>query len=87
MRSVLHACRRLVISEHNLSLIGSRYSYKDYEKFYEQTFQPLQISDEELLKIPETIEQQEPDGEADDEDQERKPVNQQQTDDFEEDLW
>lgn len=87
MRGVLHACRRLVISEHNLSLIGSRYSYKDYEAFYEQTFLPLQISDEELLKIPETIEQQEPDGEDDDEGQKTQPAGKQETDDFEEDLW
>ena len=52
MRQVVRPCRSLVISPHNLSLIGSRYSYKDYDDFYERTFLPLQISNEELLQIP-----------------------------------
>jgi hypothetical protein len=59
MKTVLKACRSVVISEHNMSLIGTRYSYKDYDAFYERTFLPLQISNEELLEIPETIEQEE----------------------------
>ena len=59
MKTVLRACRSVVISEHNLSLIGTRYSFKDYDEFYERTFLPLQISDEELLQIPEAIEQEE----------------------------
>ena len=58
MKTILRPCRSLVISEHNLSLIGTRYSYRDYDEYYERTFLPLQISDEELLQIPETIEQE-----------------------------
>ena len=61
---LLQNCRTLVISEQNLALIGTRYSYRDYDEFYEQTFLPLKISDEELLQIPENIEQEE---EAEDE--------------------
>ena len=53
MTTVLRPCRSLVISDANLALIGTRYSYKDYDEFYEQTFMPLQISNEELLQIPE----------------------------------
>ena len=49
---VLRPCRSVVISEHNLSLIGTRYSYKDYDDFYEQYLLPLPISDEELLQLP-----------------------------------
>ncbi len=52
MSTMMHHCRSLVISEHNLTLIGSRYSFHDYDEFYEQTFLPLQISDEELLQMP-----------------------------------
>ena len=53
MATILRPCRSLVISDINLALIGTRYSYKDYDEFYEQTFLPLQISNEELLQIPE----------------------------------
>ena len=52
LSSLLRQCRSLVISEHNLTLIGLRYSFHDYDDFYEQTFQPLQISDQELLQMP-----------------------------------
>ena len=49
---ILRQCRSLVISEHNLTLVGSRYSFHDYDDFYEQHFLPLQISNEELLQMP-----------------------------------
>ena len=52
MSRMLRHCRSLVISDHNLTLIGTRFSYKDYDEFYERTFMPLQISNEELLNIP-----------------------------------
>ena len=46
-------CRSLIISETNLPLLGTAYSYDDYLKFYEDTFIPLKISEEELLNVPE----------------------------------
>ena len=52
LATMLQQCRTLVISDHNLALIGSRYSYKDYDAFYEQFFLPLKISNEELLQMP-----------------------------------
>ena len=52
MAEWLRPCRSLVISEQNLALIGIRFSYDDYQKFYEATFLPLKISDEQLLTIP-----------------------------------
>lgn len=65
MESLLQHCRSIVISEHNLNLIGTRYSYQDYDEFYEANLMPLPISNEELLQIPETIEQQpEPDNDT-----------------------
>ena len=56
MAETLRPCRSLVISDINLALIDTRYSYKDYDEFYEKTFMPLQISNEELLQIPEDME-------------------------------
>ena len=82
MLKVLKPCRSLVISEHNLTFIGSRYSYKDYEEYYEKTFSPLQISNEELLKIPTDFKQRDPeDAEAEEEEEEEADDD----DDF--DLW
>jgi len=57
-------CRTLIISEHNSALLGTRFSYNDYEEFYDKTFVPMEVSDEQLLTIPESI------GEPDDEDEE-----------------
>ena len=57
MSTRLSGCRSLIISEVNLSLIGTRYSYDDYMQFYEKTFLPMKISEEKLLILPETIEQ------------------------------
>lgn len=59
MANSLKGCRRIIISDENLKLLGTKYSYVDYEKFFEQRFAPLQISNEQLLNIPESVEQQE----------------------------
>jgi tetratricopeptide (TPR) repeat protein len=68
----LRQCRSLVISQQNLALLGTRFSYDDYDEFYRQTFQPLQISEEQLLTIPETIEQPEDEEELDEEEEEEE---------------
>ena len=68
----LRQCRSLVISQQNLALLGTRFSYDDYDEFYRQTFQPLQISEEQLLTIPETIEQPEDEEELDEEEVEEE---------------
>lgn len=48
--------RPIVISDANLELLGTQYSYNDYDKFYEQHFVPLRISTVRLLTEPATIE-------------------------------
>ena len=53
MSEQVKECRSLIISETNLPLLGTAYSYDDYLKFYEDTFIPLKISEEELLNVPE----------------------------------
>ena len=61
LSGLLRHCRSVVISETNLALMGTRYSYQEYDEFYEKTFLPLEISNEELLQIPEGMEQTDPD--------------------------
>ena len=91
MTAILQHCRSLVVSEHNLSLLGTRYSYLDYDAFYERTFLPLPISNEELLNIPPEIEQPDEDDVDDDEEEEEEeplqapPAN--GTIDFDPDFW
>ena len=49
-------CRTILISTKNLELLGTNYSYNDYDEFYEQHFIPLKISTVLLLTEPESIE-------------------------------
>ena len=48
--------RPVVISDANLELLGTQYSYNDYDKFYEQHFVPLKVSTVRLLAEPVGIE-------------------------------
>ncbi len=89
MVTKLRGCRSLVISEKNLTLIGTRYSYKDYDDFYERVFAPIEITNEELLDQPETIIQEEEPQEGTTEDEEedapQQPTN--NGDIFGDDFW
>ena len=76
--AMLRCCRSLVISEQNLALIGTSFSYDDYDKFYQETFIPMEISNEQLLTIPESIEQPDEDEPESEEDEEEENAPQQQ---------
>ena len=65
MADMLRPCRPIIISEKNLPLLGTNYSYRDYEIFFEKELEPLDVSDEDLLDEPETIIQNEEDEEPD----------------------
>ena len=54
--------RAVIISDANLELLGTQYSYNDYDKFYEQHFVPLKISTARLLAEPAGIELEPDDG-------------------------
>ncbi len=100
MAAFLKPCHHLIISENNLALIGTRFSYDEYMQFYEDTFIPMKISQEKLLTEPEHIdlpdvedigteeEQQSEEEEDDDEllpNQSRQPAV--QDFDFGDDFW
>ena len=55
MADMLHPCRGVIISEKNLPLLGSTYSYRDYEIFFEEKLEPIAVSEEDLLDEPDTI--------------------------------
>ena len=100
MGAFLKPCHHLIISENNLALIGTRFSYDEYMQFYEDTFIPMKISQEKLLTEPERIdlpdvedigteEEQQSDEEEDDDEllpnQSRQPAV--QDFDFGDDFW
>ena len=100
MAAFLKPCHHLIISENNLALIGTRFSYDEYMQFYEDTFIPMKISQEKLLTEPEHIdlpdvedigteEEQQSEEEEDDDDllpnQSRQPAV--QDFDFGDDFW
>ena len=60
MAEKIKGCYSLIISSQNLALLGSQISYEDYEKFYEDTFLPMKISEEKLLIRPEDLEVTDP---------------------------
>ena len=62
MAEMLRPCRSLIVSEKNLPLLGTVYSYRDYEVFFQKELEPITISQEPLLEEPESI-TQEGDGE------------------------
>ena len=66
LADLLHQCRSLIVSEQNLRLLGTTYSYHDYEVFFEQQIEPVEISTQPLLEEPESITQEEDPDDVDD---------------------
>ena len=98
MAEKLKDCCSLIISETNLALIGTRFSYDDYQQFYEDTFVPMKISEEKLLIEPAEIElpdvedlpsEQQTEQQEDDDDLFPNEKPQQKVQDFEfgDDFW
>lgn len=59
MPEKLTGCRRIIISDDNLKLLGTKYNYVEYQKFFDDAIAPVKISDEPLLTIPDEIVQPE----------------------------
>ncbi len=58
---LLAGSRAVLISEANLELLGSHYTYNDYEKFYNKHFAPLKFKPTNLLTEPtEIVSEKEP---------------------------
>ena len=76
MANHLQHCRSLIISEQNLRLLGTTYSYRDYEIFFEQQLAPVKISTQPLLDEPESITTEgNPEEDAPAEEEQQAPAN------------
>lgn len=60
MVALTRDCRRIIISEQNLRMLGTTFSYDEYDDFYEKNFTPLEIADRDLLSEPADMPQAEP---------------------------
>jgi len=79
LETMLKHCRSLIISEPNLPLLGTTFSYADYELFFEKKLAPIEISKIPLLEEPETIVQEQEEEPEEETGQEEQP---QPTDDL-----
>ncbi|MBR1410902.1 MAG: tetratricopeptide repeat protein [Prevotella sp.] len=56
LRAQMAGCMRLIVSEKNLASLGTRLSYDDYQLFYERELAPMEVSKENLLVNPDSLE-------------------------------
>ena len=63
MSVVLKNIRSVIISESNLKLLDTVFSFDDYKKFYDEKFAPLQVPEDLRLDEPTSIEIRTPDDE------------------------
>lgn len=87
LAALLKQCRSLIISEHNLPLLGTAFSYADYELFFEKKLAPIEISKEPLLEEPETIIQRKDSEDEKPAQQQDEPASDDTQFDFDEDFW
>lgn len=55
MSQRLAGCRRIIISDENLPLLGTVYSYDDYDIFFREELAPVPVPQQQLLTQPDTI--------------------------------
>ena len=91
LRAYIGGIMRLIISEKNLPSLGTRFSYDDYQLFYERELAPMEVSKENLLINPESIEtpavEEEPAAKPADPQTPAAKKKQQTTFDFDDDFW
>ena len=72
MNTVLRNIRPVIISEQNLQLLGTTYSYDDYKEFYDNTLAPLPVPEDLQLDEPTDIKVLTPDDLPDDYEEEER---------------
>ena len=82
---------RLIVSEQNLPLLGTQYTYDEYQQFYERELAPMQVSKDNLLINPEAVDAPDIEDELPAKPAEQpKPATQkkqQKALDFDDDFW
>jgi hypothetical protein len=96
MAEKLRGCFSMIISSKNLELLGTKISYEEYDRFYEDTFLPMKISEEKLLIRPEELEIKDPEdiseeeaGPQEEQQEDTKTTQKKKVEDFDfgDDFW
>ena len=61
MARLLQGIRSLLISDENLSHLGTAFSFDEYKEFFDQNFAPLQVPEDLIIDEPTEIEVRDPD--------------------------
>lgn len=82
MRTRLEGIRSLLISDDNLKLIGTTYSFDDYKEFYDQHYAPMEVPENLQIDEPTDLEIIDPDEYQPDEEGEEDDAAVDDDDDF-----
>lgn len=80
MGSLLKGIRSLLISEENMKLIGTEYSFDDYKEFYDLHFAPMQVPQDLHIDEPTDLKIIDPDEVVPEEEQEGEETGEEEDD-------
>ena len=80
MGSLLKGIRSLLISEENMKLIGTEYSFDDYKEFYDLHFAPMQVPQDLHIDEPTDLKIIDPDDVVPEEEQEGEETGEEEDD-------
>ena len=81
MGTLLKGIRSLLVSEENMKLIGTEYSFDDYKKFYDSHFAPMQVPEDLQIDEPTDLKIIDPDDAVDEQESEEDEASE-SDDDF-----
>lgn len=72
----------MLISEENLKLIGTDFSFEDYKKFYEQKLAPIELPENIFLDEPTDVQIKDFEDVEDESPEEEEEIEEEEEDDF-----
>ena len=82
MAPVVKGIRSMLISEENLKLIGTDFSFEDYKKFYEQKLAPIELPENIFLDEPTDVQIKDFEDVEDESPEEEEEIEEEEEDDF-----
>jgi hypothetical protein len=82
MNTLLEGIRTLLISEDNLKMIGTDFSFDDYKEFYEETFAPMDIPEDLQIDEPTNLKIIDPDDYVPEDKKKKEEEEEEEEEDF-----